>query len=118
MTTIKPDPFTSYTDVVCRDGIERRVYPAKLKYKDKLRDLTTKFNDTYIIGNLFSFDADGKQNTEAWDSMMEVLELAFDGKYTKDEIEDFLDLGLARKVFEIFYDISSLKKNNQTEITE
>ena len=49
---------------------------------------------------------------------MDVLEIAFDKKYTKDEIEDFLDLALTRKVFEIFYDISSLKKNNQTEITE
>ena len=118
MTTIKPDPFTSYTEIVCRDGIERRIYPAKLKYKDKLRDLTTKFNDTFIIGNLFSFDSDGKQNTEAWDAMMDVLELAFDKKFTKTEIEDFLDLSLARKVFEVFYDISSLKKNNQMMTTE
>ena len=28
MTEIK-DPFTAYEDVECRDGITRRIYPAK-----------------------------------------------------------------------------------------
>lgn len=112
MSTIGNDPFTSFTEIVCRDGVARKVYPAKLKYKDKLRDLTTKFNDTFILSNLFDIDPNSKEYN-AWNAMMDVLVLAFDDKYTKDEIEDFLDFALTRQVFEVFYDISSLKKNNQ-----
>ena len=44
MTEIK-DPFTAYEDVECRDGITRRIYPAKLKHKDQIRKLTPLFND-------------------------------------------------------------------------
>jgi hypothetical protein len=104
------DPFTSYADIICRDGVKRRVYPAKLKYKDIIRDLSQKFDDTVIISNVYDFNGDSKDNHVAWDAMMEVLYIAFDKKFTKEEIEDFLDLALARQVFEIFYDISSFKK--------
>ena len=55
MTEIK-DPFTAYEDVECRDGITRRIYPAKLKHKDQIRKLTPLFNDFAIIDNIFSFD--------------------------------------------------------------
>ncbi len=53
MTEIK-DPFTAYEDVECRDGITRRIYPAKLKHKDQIRKLTPLFNDFAIIDNIFS----------------------------------------------------------------
>ena len=39
MTEIK-DPFTAYEDVECRDGVTRRIYPARLKHKDQIRKLT------------------------------------------------------------------------------
>lgn len=111
-TEIKNDPFTSYEEIECRDGIKRRVYPAKLKYKDMIVKLTPKFNDIFILQNIF--DALGDEDTdEAWESMMKLLVLAFDEKYTKEEIEEFLDLDSVPKVFEIFYGLSSLKKKNQ-----
>ena len=48
--------------------------------------------------------------------MLEILVLAFDERYSKEEIEGFLDLALARQVFTVFYDISSLKKKKLTSI--
>ena len=42
--------------------------------------------------------------------MLDILVLAFDEKYKREQIEEFLDLALARQVFTVFYDISSLKK--------
>lgn len=116
MSELNKDPFTSCEYITCRDGITRGIYPAKLKHKDKLRQLTPMFNDLAIVDNIFDFNKDKNSGVEytdnAWNAMMEVLKLAFDEKYSKEEIEDFLDLALTRKVFEIFYDISSLKKNN------
>ena len=120
MTEIK-DPFTAYEDVECRDGITRRIYPAKLKHKDQIRKLTPLFNDFAIIDNIFSFDADTENSgfdytDTAWNAMLDILVLAFDEKYTGKEIENFLDLALTRQVFTVFYDISSLKKKNLTPI--
>lgn len=113
------DPFTAYEDVECRDGITRRIYPAKLKHKDQIRKLTPLFNDFAIIDNIFSFDTTAENGgvdytDTAWNAMLDILVLAFDEKYTGEEIEDFLDLALARQVFTVFYDISSLKKKNLT----
>lgn len=109
---VKIDPFTAYEEVDCRDGIKRRVYPAKLKYKDLIRKLSPKFNDIFIMENVISLDSNNDFTDEAWDSMMDLLFLAFDEKYTKDEILDFLDFSSVARVFEIFYGISSLKKKN------
>lgn len=113
MEEVKIDPFTSYEDIECRDGQKRRVYPAKLKHKDLIKKLTPKFNDVFILENIFGISDENKDNeivNESWDAMMELLVLAFDNKYTKEEIEDFLDFDSAPKVFQIFYGISGLKK--------
>lgn len=120
MTEIK-DPFTAYEDVECRDGVTRRIYPARLKHKDQIRKLTPLFNDFAIIDNIFSLDTEGENSgldytDTAWNAMLEILVLAFDERYSKEEIEGFLDLALARQVFAVFYDISSLKKKKLTSI--
>lgn len=109
---IVKDPFTAYEEIECRDGVKRRVFPAKLKYKDMIMKLTPKFNDVFIMENIFN-DLGDEDTNEAWDSMMALLVLAFDEKYTREEIEDFLDFDSVPKVFEIFYGLSSLKKKNQ-----
>lgn len=104
------DPFTAYEDVMCRDGVKRRVYPAKLKYKDLIRKLTPKFNDVFILENIIPDGDNDKEIDEAWNAMLDLLFLAFDEKYTKDEIMEWLDFDSVTKVFEIFYGLSSLKK--------
>ena len=111
MEEITKDPFTQYEEVLCRDGIKRRVYPAKLKYKDLIRKETPKFNDVFILENVFGLsDEHTEIIDDSWDAMMNLLVIAFDEKYTKEEIEEFLDFGTVPKVFEIFYGLSSLKK--------
>lgn len=114
-TEIHKDPFTAYEEIECRDGVNRRVYPAKLKHKDVIMKLTPKFNDVFIMENIFNDLGDNDTN-EAWNSMMQLLVLAFDEKYTVEEIEDFLDLNSVPRVFEIFYGLSCLKKKNQMMI--
>lgn len=111
MEEITKDPFTQYEEVLCRDGIKRRVYPAKLKYKDLIRKETPKFNDVFILENVFGLsDEHTEIIDDSWDAMMNLLVIAFDEKYTKEEIEEFLDFDTVPKVFEIFYGLSSLKK--------
>lgn len=105
------DPFTAYEEIECRDGVKRRVYPAKLKYKDLIRKLSPKFNDVFILENVFELNNTTENYTdEAWNSMLELLYLAFDEKYSKEEILDFLDFNNVSDVFEVFYGLSGLKK--------
>lgn len=115
------DKFTSFGIIVDRYGKEHKIYPAKLKWKDEIRRLTPKFSDNAIILNILypARDEDGKviieddmvqYSDEAYDAMMEILMMAFDYKYTREQIEDFIDIGIAPKVFEIFYGLSGLKK--------
>lgn len=111
---IDKDPFTAYEDILCRDGVKRRIYPAKLKHKDKIRELSPKFNDMLIAENILDINSDGEYTDEAWDAMLDVLVMAFDDKYTKEQIMDFLDVVQATKVFEVFYGISNLKKKRMT----
>lgn len=118
MTEITKDPFTAYEEIECRDGIKRRVYPAKLKHKDLIRKLTPKFNDVFVLENLFNIEAGDNNTNEAWDAMMDLLYIAFDEKYTKEEIEDFLDFTNVPLVFEVFYGISNLKKKKANLIME
>ena len=111
MEEVTKDPFTQYEEVLCRDGIKRRVYPAKLKYKDLIRKETPKFNDVFILENVFGLSDEHTEIVDdSWDAMMNLLVIAFDEKYTKEEIEEFLDFDTVPKVFEIFYGLSSLKK--------
>ena len=114
MAEVTKDPFTQYETVLCRDGQERRIYPAKLKYKDLIKKLTPKFNDVFILENVFGIgDEDKELVSESWNAMMDLLVLAFDEKYTKEEIEDFLDFNSVPYVFEVFYGLSSLKKKQK-----
>ena len=55
MEEIKVDPFSQYEEVLCRDGIKRRIYPAKLKHKDLIKKLTPKFNDIFILENVQAY---------------------------------------------------------------
>lgn len=115
MEETKVDPFTVYEEVECRDGIKRRVYPAKLKYKDLIKELTPKFNDIFVMDNIFGMGDDDREVNEAWEAMMRMLEIAFDEKYTQEEIQEWLDFNTVPKVFEIFYGISALKKKQMIQ---
>jgi hypothetical protein len=125
------DKFTSVAIIVDRYGKEHKVFPAKLKWKDEIRRLSPKFDDTLILANYLNVkrDEEGKPvedliegeiefDDEALDAMFEVLVLAFDNKYTKEQIEEFMDLELARQAFEVFWNISNLKKKMKQENTK
>ena len=83
-------------------------------YKDLIKNLTPKFNDVFILENVFGIgDEDKELVSESWNAMMDLLVLAFDEKYTKEEIENFLDFNSVPYVFEVFYGLSSLKKKQK-----
>jgi len=116
------DKFTSFGIVVDRKGREHKIYPALLKKKDELRHLTPKFDDNFILLNIMmpqrndegqietDWDGQIEWSDEAYDAMMEVLMMAFDYKYTREQIEEFVDVAMIPKILDIFYDLSGYRK--------
>lgn len=116
------DKFTSFGIIVDRKGREHKIYPAKLRWKDELRRLTAMFDDSLVMMNIMmpSRNEDGEIETdwegnieysdEAYNAMMEVLLMAFDYKYTLEQVEDFVDLGMIPEMLKVFYNLSGLKK--------
>lgn len=125
------DKFTTFAIVVDRNGREHKVYPALLKHKEELRYLTPKFDDTFILLNFLTpkvdengrietdFDDNVEYSDNAYEAMMEVLVMAFNHKYKKEEIESFIDIAMIPKILEVFYDLSGYqKKNNDGNIKD
>lgn len=107
--------------VKCTDGKERQVFPAKIKHKDLIRYHSVRFNSSLAIANIMAGGdeksmADGDDadkilfDETPYNSMMEILRLAFGEKYSVEEIEEFVDIENIDEILEIFYGMSRLKK--------
>lgn len=102
--------------IKCRDGKEREIFPALIKYKNKIRHYITRFRTDMAILNIISPDVqkvvestptsdNDKEyfSDEPYEAMMELLVLAFGEKYTRDEIEGFVDVAMIPKIFDVFF---------------
>lgn len=114
------DNFENF--VMCRDGKEREICPMLLKDWRKVRHFSVKFNVNSTILNIITpaENFDPSKSTEdnmfsdvAFNSMMEILVLAFGEKYTAEEIESWLDVTQVPEILETFYGISNLKKKQR-----
>lgn len=103
--------------IKCRDGKERQIYPALIKHRKKLRHYITRFRTDMAVLNLLSPDlqkvsdlseaeADQAFSDEPYHAMMELLVIAFGEKYTKEQIEEFVDLEMVPRIFNVFLAIS------------
>jgi hypothetical protein len=93
-------------EISCRDGEKRMVYTARLKHKDKIRKLTPMFNELFVIDNCFDLSngIKGMEYTDkAYNALLEILVLAFDEKYTKEQIEGFLDFSIVKEILRVYY---------------
>ena len=102
--------------IKCRDGKEREIFPALIKYKNKIRHYITRFRTDMAILNIISPDVqkvvestptsdNDKEyfSDEPYEAMMELLVLAFGEKYTREEIEGFVDVAMIPKIFDVFF---------------
>ena len=120
------EDFKAFEIIVDRFNKEHKIYPALLKDFAEIRHLTMKFNDQAMLANILQpkFESDGtlvktddgdiEYDNSAIDAMMEVILMALNGKENKEQVEKWLDFKIARRIIEIYYDISHLKKNEMT----
>lgn len=119
----RKEAFLATLEFVLDGERKHYIYPMKLKDMQLIQDLFAKFNDEYIILNLpaplvdeqgkFILTEDGEEiiNTEPYDAMMEVLEMAL--KQTAKEIEEWIDLSQVEEILAKYRRISGLLKKKQ-----
>lgn len=88
--------------VVDGNGVEHRVFPALIGEKDKWVELISKINPVNVASNMLALKEDGSVDDEPYNALIEIMKLALKkedkSRYTKKEIEAFLDVAIAKQV--------------------
>ncbi|MEM0173402.1 MAG: hypothetical protein QXI16_02730 [Sulfolobaceae archaeon] len=103
--------FEDDVEIMLRDGKKYRIPPCTLKDARRLMNLLKEIQPDLIIAN-FLPTGDEEEDNKRIDSLYEVLLIAFK-KYphvTREYLEEYVDIGLAKKIIEILIGLNGLKK--------
>ena len=100
--------YGNYDEVIDRKGKKHRVYPALFGQMKLVVDLTSKFIVEFIPA--YFYESEVPEHKESLDAIFELLIMAFDEKYAREDIEKFMDAKLAQQTIELFTGISGYKK--------
>jgi len=115
--------------IKCRDGKDYEIFPALIKYKNKIRHYVIKFQQESAIVNMLAPDmkkveqaSRNEEETdtediftdEPYDAMMEILYLAFGEKVPKEQIEEIVDVSMIPEILNIFFAVSGYSKKKVT----
>ncbi|MDY6350400.1 MAG: hypothetical protein SPL62_07915 [Selenomonas sp.] len=105
-----------------RDGRKHRVYSARFKDLQTITSFTERYNADgfgyYMLAPVLDEDgnvehkSDGSINYDNGflDDLFEIVELALDHRESREQIEAWLDIELARQIVVTFLGLSSFKK--------
>ena len=96
--------YGNYGEVIDQQGKKHRIYPALFKDMKLITDLSNKFNIEAVTYH-FMFDEE-----DALDAIYEILVMAFGKEYTKEQIDEFMDVKLAEVTIDEYLSISGYKK--------
>lgn len=103
--------FEDDAEVKLRDGRVYRVPPASLKNARKLMKLLKTINVDIIILNFVPTE-DAAVDAQRENDLFDTLLTAFSGypHVTRDYLDEYVDLELARKIIDILIGLNGLKK--------
>lgn len=114
-----------YKTVKDRYGNKHRVYSVKLKDIQTVTEFTEKYDPDYFgmyfLSPVLDDDgevernADGNINYENGfvNDLVEIVMLALDGRETKEQVLEWIDLKVGREIVMIFLGLSSFKKKQK-----
>lgn len=120
--------YTLCETVVDYDGNKHKVYPTPWGYVQDVAQLMAKLNIDFPFVSFLSADVDIEDGLpivkrldngsisygqEVKDEIVSVIEIGLRFKETKQEIEQWLDTGLAQQILEIMVGISQIKKQKE-----
>lgn len=89
------------TTIKDRNDKEYTVYSALLKDCSIAAKLLHKIDPIMTVNNVISEEG----SEESYDAVLEISRLALREKYTKEEINEFIDAEMARKIIRIYLDL-------------
>ena len=114
--------------IIDSNGKKHRVYPTQLKYIQEVAEFLSKVNPDFIFSNFMIAETDefgtlertdegkliyGKSFTE---ELLDMVEIALRHKEKREDILDWLDLGVAQEIISALIGISQVsKKKTQQE---
>ena len=111
-----------YRTVKDRYGKKHKIYSARFKDIQTVTDFTTKYDPEsfalYAMAPVIDEDGeieqtpDGKVNFDNGfvDDVLEIVELALDHRETKEQINEWLDLEVAKEIVLLLLGMSTFKK--------
>ena len=111
-----------YRTVKDRYGKKHKVYSARFKDIQTVTDFTTKYDpksfSLYAMAPVLDEDGeiertpDGKVNFDNGfaDDVLEIVELALDHRETREQINEWLDLEIAKEIVLLLLGMSTFKK--------
>ena len=120
------DPFTEEYSITTTEGKVVKIYPMKLRHKDKICRYMEKFNSTLIFLNFMTPELDEEyavkrdENGEVvfsnkeYDIAKEVVHMATKIPIEEIDSEDGYDMTIVdvKRIIEKYLDVSQLKKNS------
>ena len=116
--------YTMYEYVYDYEGKKHKVYPCPIKYVDEVINILSKTNLDYIFFNFMKpaeepdgtviRDDEGRivYSDIPKDELFTLIEVALRFEETREEIAEWLDLGLAEEIVEELIYMGQLKKKN------
>lgn len=114
--------LSTYEVVVDRYGKKHKVYSVRFKDVKTVTKFTENYSPDLFVTYLLApvLDDDGKPETDKdghivydngfYDDLMEVIELALDGRETREQIDEWLDMATAQEIVDKFLGLSQFKK--------
>jgi len=101
--------FEDDVEIRLRDGKVYKIPPATLKDARKLMEKLKTVNVDIIILNFIQTDDD---STRREDDLFDILMMAFKNypEVTKEYIEEYVDVEIAKKIIEIMIGLNDIKK--------
>lgn len=109
-----------YDVVIDRNNKKHKVFSVRFKDLQTVTSFTEKYNPDcfgmYLLapvldddGNVVNKDGSIDYNNGFYDDLMEIIELALDGRETRDEIDQWLDMAIAKEIVMKFLGLSTMQ---------
>ena len=118
--------ISMYKTVKDRNGKKHKVFSVRFKDVQTVTSFTEKYSPEYFTQYLLApvFDEEGVVKDKDgnidygngfYEDLVEVILLALDNRETREQVDEWLDMTLAREIIYVFLDLSTMKKDTEND---
>lgn len=112
--------------IVDAEGKKHKVFPVPILYIQEVAQFLSQLNPEFLFSSFMIYETDEAGVVERSDNgkiiygralteeLLGVIEIALRFKESKEQIKQWLDIGLAQQIVEVLVGLSQIKKKEQT----